>query len=88
MDPAGEVTRIRLSTYLWCADLARAYRQLWTCLLSTPLLDIATDIALPPTFDCRTSSMACARTTNAVVYILRKRGHFVHWYLNDLSAWP
>ena len=27
--------------------------------------------------------MACARTTNVVVYLLRKRGHFVHCYLDD-----
>ena len=72
---------------MWCADLARAYRQLRTCPLSAPLLGIAidgqhyTDIA--PPFGCRTSSMACARTTNAVVYLLRKKGHHVHCYLDD-----
>ena len=87
MDAADEVTRIGDGAYLWCADLARAYRQLRCCPLSTPLLGIAldgkfyTDIA--PPFGCRTSSMACARTTNAVVYLMRKRGHFVHCYLDD-----
>ena len=87
MDAADEVTRIGTGSYLWCADLARAYRQLRTCPLSTPLLGISLnnkhyiDIALP--FGCRTSSLACARTTNAVVYLLRKAGHFVHCYLDD-----
>ena len=65
----------------------QTYRQLRTCPLSTPLLGITlnglyyTDIA--PPFGCRTSSMACARTTNAVVYLLRKKGHFLHCYLDD-----
>ena len=27
--------------------------------------------------------MACARTTNAVVYILHKKGHFVHCYIDN-----
>ena len=72
---------------MWCADLARAYRQLRTCPLSTPLFGIViygkyyTDIA--PPFGCRTSAMACVRTMNVVVYLLRKRGHFVHCYLDN-----
>ena len=28
--------------------------------------------------------MACARTTNAVAYLMRKRGHYVHCYLDEL----
>ena len=87
MDAAEEVARIGSGAFLWCADLARAYRQLRCCPLSTPLLGIVldgqyyTDIA--PPFGCRTSSMACARTTNAVTYLMRKRGHFIHCYLDD-----
>ena len=87
MDAADEVARIGTGSYIWCADLARAYRQLRTCPLSTPLLGITlngeyyTDIA--PPFGCRTSSMACARTTNAVVYLMRKNAHFIHCYLDD-----
>ena len=87
MDAADEVARLGPGCYLWCADLARAYRQLRACPLSTPLLGIKfndryyTDIA--PPFGCRTSSLACARTTNAVVYLMRKKGHFLHCYLDD-----
>ena len=87
MSAADEVARLGTGCYLWCADLARAYRQLRTCPLSTPLLGITldgrfyTDIA--PPFGCRTSSMACARTTNAVVYLMRKKKHHVHCYLDD-----
>ena len=55
--------------------------------MSTPLYGITiggrhyTDIALP--FGCWTSSLAYARTTNAVVYILRKKGHYGHCHLDD-----
>ena len=87
MDAADEVARLGPGCYLWAADLARAYRQLRACPLSVPLFGITlagkhyTDIALP--FGCRTSSLACARTTNAVVYLLRRKGHMVHCYLDD-----
>ena len=87
MDLADEVARLGRGCYVWCADLARAYRQLRTCPLSTPLLGIMFGskyyIDAAPPFGCRTSSMACARTTGAVVYLLRKRGHFAMCYLDD-----
>ena len=73
--------------WLWGADLARAYRQLRVCPLSSQLLAIKVsdqfylDIALP--FGCRTSALACARTTRAVVWLLRKKGFFSLCYLND-----
>ena len=73
--------------YIWSIDLARAYRQLRTDPLSVPLLGILFkgkkyfDIA--PPFGCRTSSMACARTTNAIVYLLNKMNFFVVCYLDD-----
>ena len=88
MDAADEVTRIGPTSYLWCADLTRAYRQLCTCHLPTPLLSIAisskyyTDIV--PQFGCHTSAMVCARTTHAVVCLMRKRGHYVHCYLDNI----
>ena len=82
-----EVTRLGLGTYLWVANLARAYRQLRTCPLSVPLLGITIDgnsyFNVAPPFRCRTSSMACARTTSAVVYILRKKWHFALCYLDN-----
>ena len=87
MDAADRVAALGPGAYMWAADLARAYRQLRTCPLSTPLLGIHIDgkyyTDTAPPFGCRTSSMACARTTNAVVYIMRKRGHFLHCYLDD-----
>ena len=87
MDLADEVARLGRGCYVWCADLARAYRQLRTCPLSTPLLGIMFGnkfyVDAAPPFGCRTSSMACARTTGAVVYLLRKRRHFALCYLDD-----
>ena len=86
-DLADEVTRIGPGAYLWSVDLVRAYRQLRTCPLSTPLLGISLDgkiyIDTAPPFGCRTSSLACACTTNAVVYLMRKRGHHCMCYLDD-----
>ena len=73
--------------YLWTVDLARAYRQLRTDPLSVPLLGIIVDskkyFDIAPPFGCRTSSMACARTTNAVVHLLKNKGYFVLCYLDD-----
>ena len=73
--------------YLWSADLARAYRQLRVCPLSTPLLGLFYNnsfyIDLAPPFGCRMSAMACARTTAAVVWLLEQHGHELLCYLDD-----
>ena len=44
-------------------------------------LDIYLDIA--PPFGCRTSKLACAHTTRAGVWLLRKAGYFALCYLDD-----
>ena len=68
--------------------MARAYRQLRVCPLSTTLLGISLNnnvyIDIVPPFGCRTSALACARTTCAIVWLLRKRGFFALCYLDDL----
>ena len=73
--------------YMWSIDLAHAYRQLRTDPLSLPLLGITFNnmkyIDLAPPFGCRTSAMACARTTSAVVYILNHKGFKTFCYLDD-----
>ena len=72
-DLADRVSRLGPGCLIWCADLARAYSP-----LSTPLFGITIDgnvyVDVAPPFGCRTSSIACARTTNMVVYLLRKCG--------------
>ena len=86
-DLADEVSRLGPACYMWCVDLARAYRQLRACPLSTPLYGITLDgrtyVDIAPPFGCRTSSMACARTTGAVVHLMKDRGHRVLCYLDD-----
>lgn len=73
--------------WLWAADLSRAYRQLRVCPLLTPLLGIAFDkslyIDVAPLFGCGTSSLACFRTTRAVVWLMRKAGYYTLCYLDD-----
>ena len=90
MDLADEVARLGRGCYMWCTDLSRAYRQLRACPLAAPLYGITLDgkvyIDTAPPFGCRTSSMACARTTNAVVYLLQKLGHFAKCYLDDFAG--
>ena len=75
------------SKFMWSIDLARAYRQLRTDPLSVPLLGITFNnnkfFDLAPPFGCRTSAMACARTTNAVVFLLKNKGFTCFCYLDD-----
>ena len=40
-------------------------------------------IDVAPPFGCGTSSMACAHTAKAIVYIMRKRSHHTICYLDD-----
>ena len=74
-------------SYIWTADLARAYHQLRVCPLSVPLLGIKfkeqfyLDIAQP--FGCRTFTLVCTRTTCDIVWLLRNAGYFSLCYLDD-----
>lgn len=74
-------------SYMWTIDLARAYRQLRTCPLSTPLLGIQNNnkfyVDFSPPFGCRTSAYFCARTTAAVQWLLEKKGVVLLCYLDD-----
>lgn len=87
------ITRLRLvgsGAYIWKADLARAYRQLRTDPIDTPLLGVTFDqkiyIDNCPPFGCRSSSAVCQRTANAVVYMLARQGHHCIAYLDDFSG--
>ena len=83
----NNLTKSQTEKFIWSIDLARAYRQLRTDPLSVPLFGITMknkmffDLALP--FGCRTSAMACARTTSAVVHIIKKEGYHCLCYLDD-----
>ena len=83
----SELERRGKGCFLWSGDLARAYRQLRVCPLSTPLLGISFEgkfyVDVAPPFGCRNSALACERTTRAVVWLLRRKGFFVQCYLDD-----
>lgn len=76
--------------WVWKADLERAYRQLRVDPLDTPLLGLQVDsgifLDLCPSFGCRSSSAACQRTSNAVVYIMKSAGHVIYAYLDDFAG--
>lgn len=75
---------------IWKADLARAYRQLRADPLDAPLLGIHFDnqvyIDRCPPFGCRSSSAACQRVANALVYLMAKSSAFCLAYLDDFAG--
>ena len=74
-------------SWLWTADLSRAYSQLQVCPLSSPLLGIALGsniyLDITPPFGSRTLALACAHTTRALVWLLRQERYFSLYYLDD-----
>lgn len=74
-------------SFIWSVDLARAYRQIRTCPLSMPLLGFLHKgsyyVDVCPSFGCRTSALACARTTAAVIWMLEQEGVKAICYLDD-----
>ena len=89
-DLVKQVKEAGKGCYIWSADLARAYRQLRVCPLSVPLLGLKFKdqyyLDLAPSFGCRISAMACARTTAAVSWLLKKKGYKVLRYIDDFAA--
>lgn len=87
------ITRVQLlgrGTYLWKADLSRAFRQFRVDPQDIPLLGMFFEgqyyIDVCPSFGARLSSSACQRSTSAVVYLLRKDGHWALNYLDDFCG--
>lgn len=76
--------------YIWKADLARAYRQLRLDPLDIPLMGFIFNesyyLDLCPPFGCRSSSAACQRVSNAVIYILAQAGFQALAYLDDYAG--
>lgn len=77
-------------SWLWKADLSRAYRQLRVDPLDTPLLALCHDkntfLDLCPSFGCRSSSSSCQRMSAAVAYLMAKKGHTMLAYLDDYAG--
>ena len=55
--------------------------------MSVPLLGITLEdklyLDIAPPFGCRTLALVCARTTRALVWLLRREGYFSLCYLDD-----
>ena len=88
LDAAKRITVLERNCNMWSVDLARAYRHLRTCPLSIPLLGIKVDneiyFDLAPPFGCRSSVLACASTTSAIVHLMKMAGFFLTiCYLED-----
>ena len=87
LDVAKQLVIDGKNCWVWSVDLARAYRQLRTCPLSVPLFGIKAEnkfyFDIAPPFGCRTSALACATTTNAITYLMKKAGFFSLCYLDD-----
>ena len=86
-DLSSNAVELGPGCFLWSADLARAYRQLRICPLSAPLLGLIFNnqyyLDTAPSFGCRISALACARTTSAVVWLMQQKGYTVYCYLDD-----
>lgn len=76
--------------FIWKADLARAYRQLRADSLDAPLLCIKFQgkvfIDKCPPFGCRSSSAACQRVANVLVFLMADKQHHSLAYLDDFSG--
>lgn len=76
--------------FIWKADLARAYRQLRADPVDAPLLCIQFNgsvyIDRCPPFGCRSSSAACQRVANALVFLMAERNHHCLAYLDDFAG--
>lgn len=77
-------------SYMWKADLRRAYRQLRADPLDAPLLGMKVGadiyIDLCPPFGCRSSAAICQKMANALVYIMNNKGYYLLAYLDDFGA--
>lgn len=75
---------------IWKADLARAYRQLRADPIDSPLLGIRHKgkvyVDRCPPFGCRSSSAACQRVANALVFIMAGKQHHCLAYLDDFAG--
>ena len=77
-------------SYIWKADLERAYRQLRSDPLDYPLMGIShrgsTYIDVCPSFGCRGSAAAQQRVARAVCHLMEKSGHQCLAYVDDFCG--
>lgn len=89
-DLVAYIQAVKGTAWLWKADLSRAYRQLRVDPIDTPLLGVQFDgqiyVDLCPPFGCRSSSSACQRVSQAVVYLMAQEGFTVLAFLDDFAG--
>ena len=89
-DLVGKIRELGPRSYIWKADLARAYHQLRADPVDIPLLGFYFEgsyyAELCPSFGCRLSGSACQRTTQAVVYMMAQKGSWCLAYLDDFCG--
>ena len=77
-------------SFIWKADLERAYRQLRSDPLDYPLMGIShkgrTFIDVCPSFGCRGSAAAQQRVARAVCFLMRNMGHQCFAYVDDFCG--
>lgn len=77
-------------SYMWKADLRRAYRQLRADPLDAPLLGMKVGdeiyIDMCPPFGCPSLAAICQKMANTLVYMMYKRGKQIIAYLDDFGA--
>ena len=77
-------------SYIYKADLQRAYRQLRNDPIDTTLLGFSFEgkayLDLCPPFGARLSGNACQRTTSALTFLMRSKGHWMLNYLDDFCG--
>lgn len=86
------ITKLQIQgpgSWIWKADLSRAYRQIRIDPLDTLLLGFCVEdlfyIDLCPSFGCKSSSAACQRIANAVSYLMAQK-HVILGYLDDYAG--
>ena len=89
-DLAAHLIRNPVPSYLWKADLERAYRQLRSDPLDYPLMGISHKgsiyLDVCPSFGCRGSSAAQQRVSRAVCFLMQQQGHTVLAYVDDFCG--
>lgn len=89
-DLTDMVIRMGPKGYIWKADLERAYRQLRVDPLAVPLLGMAHRgrifVDICPSFGCRTSGVSQQRVSQAITYLMNKRGFSCLAYVDDFCG--
>lgn len=89
-DMCHEIAKAGKGAYIWKCDLERAYHQLRIDPLAYPLLGIQHRagfyVDICPSFGCRVSGASQQRVSEAVAYMMKKKGHRILVYVDDFAG--